>query len=77
MPETDGRSDHDVEDEWPFCGTVSDRDEAVAVSANGSPMSAERTRSVMAAPLTPSPIGWLELWRRLFGLCAGLVATAQ
>jgi thiol reductant ABC exporter CydC subunit len=22
----------------------------------------------MAAPLTPSPIGWLELWRRLFGL---------
>jgi ATP-binding cassette subfamily B protein len=49
-------------------GTVIDRDEAVAVSANGSPMSEERSRSVMAAPLTPSPIGWLELWRRLFGL---------
>ena len=49
-------------------GTVIDRDEAVAVSPNGSPMPEERSRSVMAAPLTPSPIGWLELWRRLFGL---------
>ena len=57
--------------------TMLDRDEAVAVSANGSPMTAERTRSVMAAPLTPSPIGWLELWRRLFGLVQGLVAAAQ
>jgi ATP-binding cassette, subfamily B, bacterial len=49
-------------------GTVLDRDEAVAVSGNGSPLPEERGRSAMAAPLTPSAIGWLELWRRLFGL---------
>ena len=49
-------------------GSTIDRDDAVAVSIDGSPMIAERTRSVMTAPLTPSAIGWLELWGRLFGL---------
>src|SRR5919108_3261341 len=49
-------------------GTALDRDEAVAVSASGSPMPEERNRSAMAAPLTPSAVGRLELWRRLFGL---------
>ena len=49
-------------------GSTIDRDDAVAVGIDGSPMIAERTRSVMTAPLTPSAIGWLELWGRLFGL---------
>jgi ATP-binding cassette subfamily C protein CydCD len=51
-----------------FTETVIDRDEAVAAGANGLPMNEERTRTFMASPLTPSAIGWLELWRRLFGL---------
>src|SRR5919108_167633 len=34
--------------------TAIERDEAVAVSANGSPLPEERSRSAMAAPLTPS-----------------------
>jgi ATP-binding cassette subfamily C protein CydCD len=49
-------------------GTMLNRDEAVAVGLNGSPMTAERTSPIMAAPLTPSAIGWVELWSRLFGL---------
>jgi ATP-binding cassette subfamily C protein CydCD len=49
-------------------GTTIDRPEAPTVSANGSPLVAERTRSAIATPLTPSPIGWIDLWGRLFGL---------
>ncbi len=45
-----------------------DREDAVAAGASGSPMNEERTHTFVAAPLTPSAIGWLELWRRLFGL---------
>jgi ATP-binding cassette subfamily C protein CydCD len=44
---------------------------AVASLAIGSPVSAESRRPVPAAPLTPSSIGWLELWRRMFGLVKG------
>jgi ATP-binding cassette, subfamily B, bacterial len=48
--------------------TVIDRGQAVVAGANGSPMTEERTHVFMASALTPSPIGWLELWSRLFGL---------
>jgi ATP-binding cassette subfamily B protein len=41
---------------------------AVDAFANGSPASEERTRALAAAALTPSVIGWLELWGRMFGL---------
>ncbi len=44
------------------------RTSAVKALSNGSPVSEERTRAVAAAPLTPSPIGWLALWGRMFGL---------
>jgi ATP-binding cassette, subfamily C, bacterial CydCD len=49
-------------------GMGREHDEPMAVTVTGSPTTAERTHAAMAAPLTPSPIGWLELWGRLFGL---------
>jgi ATP-binding cassette, subfamily B, bacterial len=58
---TSGTNGHSAE-------TGSDPGETVAVGDNGSPVAEERTRTYMASPLTPSPIGWLALWSRLFGL---------
>jgi ATP-binding cassette subfamily C protein CydCD len=48
--------------------TPPDRTRAIAGDANGSPAGEERTKAFVAVPLTPSSIGWIELWRRLFGL---------
>lgn len=45
-----------------------DQPKAIAAEANGTPVVEDRARAVAAVPLTPSSIGWLELWRRMFAL---------
>jgi ATP-binding cassette subfamily C protein CydCD len=57
-PTTNGRS----------AVAVADRDETSAVDTDSSAAAGERARAFTAAPLTPSPMGWLALWGRLFGL---------
>jgi ATP-binding cassette, subfamily B, bacterial len=48
--------------------TLPDGSQALAGDADGSPMGEERSKAFAAVPLTPSPLGWIELWSRLFGL---------
>jgi thiol reductant ABC exporter CydC subunit len=43
-------------------------DTAVTAGSHGSLLPEESSRMHAALPLTPSPIGWWALWRRLFGL---------
>jgi ATP-binding cassette subfamily B protein len=46
----------------------SPRPSGVAAASNGSPAVEARAGAGAAAPLSPAAIGWLELWRRMFGL---------
>jgi ATP-binding cassette subfamily B protein len=51
-----------------FATGATEEDEIVAAESNDSPMAEERSQTYATVPLTPSPIGWLALWSRLFGL---------
>jgi ATP-binding cassette subfamily C protein CydCD len=42
--------------------------EPIVADTRGLPVTEEPSRMFATLPLTPSPIGWLALWSRLFGL---------